>query len=397
MSKRSGLVMGFLLAAVAAVCLAGQAAAQGAVPGAAAPVDTVSTSLVLLAAAPGEGGPQSDAAFISPQIAAAAARPAPTRSYTVQTGDTLIGVAAREKVDAASLVELNGIADSDQVQAGQVLLLPGQVLRPPALPPDGPVERVQFWPWPPKQGQTLVAWLRAKAAISQTVSFAGQVYPVLGGDRQAYVLLPVPALLPPGPQALIIAAGGHTVTLSIPVAAGAFEFSPVPAEITDPILSQVAAVQAEDERLAAIWAVHSPLPWTPHLRFSSPLDVPAVHTAPFGSRRTYGADPTILAHSGEDMSVAAGSPVLAPGSGKVVLADRLLERGNAVILDHGQGVFTGYWHLRAIDVGLGDTVSAGQKLGEVGSTGLSTGPHLHWEMHVNGVAVDPLQWLEATN
>jgi murein DD-endopeptidase MepM/ murein hydrolase activator NlpD len=389
-NSRSGkLLAGLLLAALAAVCLIAPVAAQGS-----APVDTAPADLVLLAAPQGEGGLQSDAASISPRSPSAAALPAALRSYIVQTGDTLSAIAARQKLDAATLAALNGIADSDQVHAGQTLRLPGQAARPPALPPGGPLARVQFWPWPPKQGQTLVVWLRAAVVMSQTVSFAGQAYPVVGGNRQGFALLPVPALLPPGPQALIVAAGGQTVTLSIPVVAGQFDFGQVPSEVSDPFLSQTARVQAEVDRLAAIWAGNSLLPWTPQVRFHSPLDVPALHTAPFGSRRTYGSDPTIDAHSGEDFAVAAGTPVLAPASGTVVLADLLFERGNAVILDHGHGVFTGYWHMRAIDVKVGDTVSTGQKLGEVGTTGLSTGPHLHWEMHVNGVAVDPLQWLE---
>jgi murein DD-endopeptidase MepM/ murein hydrolase activator NlpD len=80
----------------------------------------------------------------------------------------------------------------------------------------------------------------------------------------------------------------------------------------------------------------------------------------------------------------------------VVLAEPLFVRGNAVVLDHGRGVFTGYWHLQKLEVKAGDRVVAGQMLGEVGSTGLSTGPHLHWEMRVRGVAVDPLQWTEGT-
>jgi murein DD-endopeptidase MepM/ murein hydrolase activator NlpD len=384
------LLIGLLLAVLAAVCLVAPAAAQSSTPVVPAPA-----GLVLVAAPQGEGGLQSDAALISPRRPSASAQPAPSQSYTVQTGDTLSAIAARQKLDTATLAALNGIADSDQVQAGQILRLPGGPVRPPALPPGGPLARMQFWPWPPKQGQTLVVWLRAAADVSQTVSFGGQAYPVLGGNRQGYVLLPIPALLPPGPQALIVAAGGQTVTLSIPVAAGTFDFGQVPAEITDPILGQTAKVRAEDDRLAAIWAGHSPLPWTPHLHFRSPLDVPAVHTAPFGSRRTYGSSPTIVAHAGEDLSVPAGTAVLAPAGGKVVLAELLFERGNGVVLDHGHGVFTCYWHLSAIDVKVGDMVSSGQKLGEVGSTGLSTGPHLHWEMHVNGVAVDPLQWLDA--
>jgi murein DD-endopeptidase MepM/ murein hydrolase activator NlpD len=78
----------------------------------------------------------------------------------------------------------------------------------------------------------------------------------------------------------------------------------------------------------------------------------------------------------------------------VVLADQLFVRGNAVVIDHGRGVLTGYWHMQVIKVKVGERVGTGQMLGEVGTTGLSTGPHLHWEMRVNGVAVDPMQWVE---
>jgi murein DD-endopeptidase MepM/ murein hydrolase activator NlpD len=67
-----------------------------------------------------------------------------------------------------------------------------------------------------------------------------------------------------------------------------------------------------------------------------------------------------------------------------------------VILDHGLGVFTAYWHLSQIDVTAGEVISSGQVIGLVGSTGLSTGPHLHWEMQVFGVPVDPLQWTRRT-
>jgi murein DD-endopeptidase MepM/ murein hydrolase activator NlpD len=63
-----------------------------------------------------------------------------------------------------------------------------------------------------------------------------------------------------------------------------------------------------------------------------------------------------------------------------------------VILDHGLGVFTGFWHLSEIQVEVGQVVGRGQVVGLVGNTGLSTGPHLHWEMRVRGVPVHPLQW-----
>ena len=66
------------------------------------------------------------------------------------------------------------------------------------------------------------------------------------------------------------------------------------------------------------------------------------------------------------------------------------------MLDHGAGVFTGYNHLSEIDVNLGDTVTAGQQIGLIGSTGLVTGPHLHWEVIVRGIEVDGQLWLDGT-
>jgi murein DD-endopeptidase MepM/ murein hydrolase activator NlpD len=85
--------------------------------------------------------------------------------------------------------------------------------------------------------------------------------------------------------------------------------------------------------------------------------------------------------------------VTVPTTGVVVLAEPLQVRGNAVIIDHGQGVLTGYWHLSEIFVQPGQVVAPGDLLGLVGNTGLSTGAHLHWEMHIYGMAVDPLQFL----
>ena len=68
-------------------------------------------------------------------------------------------------------------------------------------------------------------------------------------------------------------------------------------------------------------------------------------------------------------------------------------RGNAVIIDHGRGVLTGYWHLSELHVVEGEEVSAGDSIGLVGTTGRSTGAHLHWELQIDGVAVDPMQFL----
>ena len=71
-------------------------------------------------------------------------------------------------------------------------------------------------------------------------------------------------------------------------------------------------------------------------------------------------------------------------------------RGNTTIIDHGWGVYSGFWHQSKFDVQVGDIVEQGQVIGEVGGTGRVTGPHLHWELWVNGIQVDPLDWLTNT-
>ena len=266
----------------------------------------------------------------------------------------------------------------------------------PVLPAGSPLTRVQFWPWPPVQGQTLSVWLHARGPLTPTVSFAGQQIPVGGEGAHTWAVIPISALAAANTQPLTVTVAGTQFTFGVPIRAGAFEVQVIPAEASDPILGEVEKVNTEYYRMTALFAQNGAGDWTPRSRFITPLPSGTAYEAssPFGSRRTYGGDSAITAHAGEDYAVPAGTRVLAPAAGRVVLAEPLFVRGNAVVLDHGRGVFTGYWHLEAIGVKAGERVAAGQSLGAVGSTGLSTGAHLHWEMRVAGVAVDPLQWVE---
>ncbi|MGH2349374.1 MAG: M23 family metallopeptidase [bacterium] len=97
-------------------------------------------------------------------------------------------------------------------------------------------------------------------------------------------------------------------------------------------------------------------------------------------------------HRGVDLAAAAGTPVAAANDGIVRLAETLPLSGKAVLLDHGMGIVTSYLHQSAILVRPGQRVRRGEIIGRVGSTGLSTGPHLHWGLRINGVHVDPMPW-----
>jgi murein DD-endopeptidase MepM/ murein hydrolase activator NlpD len=118
-------------------------------------------------------------------------------------------------------------------------------------------------------------------------------------------------------------------------------------------------------------------------------------TSFFGDRRVYrysnGKSDTSI-HAGVDFGVPTGTQVTACGPGRVVLAAMRIVTGNSVVIEHLPGVYSLYYHLSAIEVKEGGMVEAGTRLGLSGATGLATGPHLHWELRVNGENADPDAW-----
>ena len=96
-------------------------------------------------------------------------------------------------------------------------------------------------------------------------------------------------------------------------------------------------------------------------------------------------------HTGVDWAAPMGTPVIAAGPGQVAFAGAKGEYGNAIVIDHGGGWQTLYSQLSSVEVGAGDCVAFGALIGKVGSTGLSTGPHLHFEVLRNGTHIDPLR------
>jgi hypothetical protein len=127
--------------------------------------------------------------------------------------------------------------------------------------------------------------------------------------------------------------------------------------------------------------------------FVLPLHQSLNVSSPFGERRAYNNEPPYEVHEGTDLPAPTGTRVYAPAPGKVVFAQTLPLRGNCLILDHGAGVFTLYAHLSAFRATVGQTVQTGDLIALVGATGNALGPHLHWEVHASGPAVQPEEWL----
>lgn len=121
------------------------------------------------------------------------------------------------------------------------------------------------------------------------------------------------------------------------------------------------------------------------------------HTSPFGFERVTkypkGKD-SISVHKGEDIANKRGTTIFSDGRGVVILAENRIVTGNTVVVEHLPGVKTLYYHMDSIYVKKGDIVLKGDKIGEVGSTGFSTGPHLHWELRISTVPVNPMLFID---
>jgi murein DD-endopeptidase MepM/ murein hydrolase activator NlpD len=154
----------------------------------------------------------------------------------------------------------------------------------------------------------------------------------------------------------------------------------------EPPASALRRIETERERVAAIWKVPDEVRrWSGP--FGPPVDIAARDN--FGARRVFNGK-SRPPHNGVDFSAPTGTPVAAPAPGRVALAGELYFSGGTVILDHGGGLFTSYFHLSRIDVEMGALVEAGQRLGAVGATGRVTGPHLHWAARFGGARINPL-------
>ncbi len=116
-------------------------------------------------------------------------------------------------------------------------------------------------------------------------------------------------------------------------------------------------------------------------------------TSPFVGSRVHPVTGKVRKHSGIDIGLPQGSPVVAAQSGKVIHSGWINGYGYTVIIDHGGGISTLYGHNSALTVRAGQSVRRGEQIARVGSTGISTGPHVHFEVRQNGVAVNPMNWL----
>jgi len=254
---------------------------------------------------------------------------------------------------------------------------------------------VELLPNTVKQGAVFTVGLRnSKPASNATATFAGLNYPMLWTGDMWWAVIGVAADLVADQYQVQVIEDGlinlPSVVLTVMEAAFPEELIELAPEQSQ-LLTDPAAIEEENQLLASTYATV-----TPERLWSGPFVLPAAGPTGdlFGMRRSFNGGP-FSQHTGVDILAGDGQPVVAANSGRVAFAGELHLRGGTVIIDHGVGVFSGYHHLSQVLVAAGQDVVQGEVIGNVGGTGLATAPHLHWEIVVHGVRVDPLPWTQA--
>lgn len=249
-------------------------------------------------------------------------------------------------------------------------------------------------------GGLIVARLRASRPI-RAIAYAnmdGRRFRFLDSAAGLRALVPLPADFPAGPATLgVELVGRGRVRIPVPITVAARSYPPrvvVIPEERRPLLASPRRVRDSRQLLLTLRTITAFQQWRGP--FQPPVDLPPVMS--FGSPQSYvGGSPvegmmdSVYGeyHRGLDYAVPAGTTVQAPAAGTVLLAEPLALTGNTLVVDHGQGVISVFYHLSRIDTVPGQPVEARAPVGLSGDSGLAVSAHLHWGVYVSGVAVDP--------
>jgi len=322
----------------------------------------------------------------------------PARSNMV-TGDTLLELAVNQDTDIWTLVSINALSGIWAGLPGDVLYLPSGNSEAKMTGLPAAYASVDVYPLPQVQGATV----EIRISETESLNLGGKLidqslhfFPTLDGNWVA--LQGVNALTPPGIYPLRLdatSADGSVQSFEqmVLVKSGYFPdeaINGVEPDTIDPVVTE-----PEDEWLRSLVSKVTPEKYWQGI-FKLPVDSQFCIRSKFGNRRSYNNGALYIFHTGVDFGICSEVhpfDIYAPASGVVVYTGLKTVRGNTTIIDHGWGVFSGLFHQAEVGVSIGDRVTEGQLIGKIGATGRVTGPHLHWEIWVNGVQVDPMEWI----
>lgn len=243
-------------------------------------------------------------------------------------------------------------------------------------------------PWEVRQGETIHVRGAGPAASARMGERTIRLFPQSGGARLG--LMPVPVDTTPGSYAVEFLAGDGSVLHSVTVTVRDARF---PVQNVG-MGRETAALKPSPGEMEAVAAFRQTVS---EMRFwQEPLAAPVAGcmVSRFGVRRAINGRDTGNFHGGIDQRSPAGRPIRAVADGVVRIVRKFNLHGGTVAVDHGQGLESIYLHMSGFAATEGAIVKRGDVIGYVGSTGRSTAPHLHWSLYVNGVPVNPLQWVK---
>lgn len=324
---------------------------------------------------------------------------APTFSsniHVVQAGETLFRIATSYGLTVQELAAANGIVDPTVIYVGQTLIIPNLPETSAALDLPAPISALSIRPQVFVEGETALVQLTTSQGSTVSVSFLGRNPAVISqeGNTSHIILMGIPMYTAAGvyPIALTLAnADGTNMSYSFNVRVAAGGYGTQNIDVSNSELIAPAVQENELNLLANLTQIV-----TPERYWTGPFSIPAAAAMNsfFGTRRSYNGGEVSAFHTGADFASAPNTPIYASAGGKVVLADALNIRGNTIVIDHGWGVYSLYAHQTSFTVNLGDMVETGQIIGMAGSTGRVSGPHLHWELWIDGVPVNPITWTQ---
>jgi len=320
--------------------------------------------------------------------------------HTVRPGETLFRIAVSYGLTVNDLASANAIADPTLIYSGQRLIIPNLEVPEADIDLPAPLTRLSIQPLIFKEGETGSIRVESAETINLTGRFLGRELRLIrlddGNQHAAIIGIPLGTEAGLYPIELFITnadSSQSTYVFTVRIIEGIYGAQNIRLSGDQASLYDPAMDETELNLLAGITG-----PFSAERFFDGPLSLPAAAAmnAPFGIRRSINQGGFDRFHTGADFATPPGVNVFAAAGGRIVLADLLNIRGNTVVIDHGWGIFTAYAHLSQRLVTVGEIVQTGQVIGTAGSTGRSTGPHLHWEVWVNGIPVNPLQWAQVS-
>jgi murein DD-endopeptidase MepM/ murein hydrolase activator NlpD len=335
----------------------------------------------------------------------------PTKNLPITTGMTGLELAVKQNVSAWTAAEFNDLRGPWTLIANDTLFLPDTDAVAGVEVPSTPDLTVT--PLPMLQGKTVeiitpaapedavvsgTLTLSINDSLGQSPDYKRTIFPLhffAGDDGRFTALQGIHRFTKPGFAPMVITttyADGTSFSYQQNLLVKKMDYGTgAPLQVEESFIDP--SVTVPEWELVKTYIQDAPPDKQWNFSFHSPSPTPNGWLSGYGVLRSYNGSDLIYFHSGMDFPGNYTTPIFAAAAGDVVFASDLDVRGGATIISHGRGVYTGYWHQSQINVKVGDHVDAGQTIGMVGDKGRVTGAHLHFEVFVGGVQVDPTDWL----